>query len=65
MDRVGSGYVELWTRNAPRHGEVNLSKRLLDPSHFFAVSSGDLAASDNFFNGSDTFPVAPGAVVDL
>ena len=37
VDRVGSGHVELWTRNVPRCGEVDLSKRLLDQPLFCGI----------------------------
>ena len=64
VDLVGCGHVESWAGNSLRRGEEYLPEGLLN-NHFFAVSSGTLAASANSFYSSDAFPVSLRAVVYL
>ena len=59
VDRVGCGNIEFWSRNAPRCGEVDLPKCLLDQPLFCSILR-DLSGLGQFFNGGKAFPVARG-----
>ena len=58
VDLVGCGHVESRARNAPRRGEEYLPESL--PHHVFAISSGTLAASANFFIAAMPFQYPSG-----
>ena len=59
VDGIGGWHVEFRTRNAPRRGEIYLPNCLPDKP-FLAVSSENLAASDNFFMAAIPFQKPPG-----